>query len=83
MGQCASHQNMKRNSNTSRPRLQSVSLIAGEGKKKSLPLLANTPQSHRQPTAQKEKRNALTSILAHVDLLFKNITEALTGIEKV
>ena len=61
----------------------SLSFIPSEGKKKSWPLLVNTSQSHTQITDHKERWTALTGILAHVDLLFKNITEALAGIEKV
>lgn len=60
------------------------SVTPSEGNKQSLPLLAkHTLIPHNSPQHRKENEPLLTSILAHVDLLFKNITESFARIEKV
>lgn len=60
------------------------------GKEEPLPRLAKNLQHSQhaaqpaaQPAAREGRWEALTSILAHVDLLFKNITEPFARIEKV
>lgn len=59
----------------------SFSITSSDGNKKSP--LKHTLIPRNSPQHRNGKKALLTSVLAHVDLLFKNITETFAGIEKV
>lgn len=62
----------------------SLSPTRTEGKREATATPCHArPSPTKQPTAQEGRRIELTSVLAHADLLFENVTETFAGIEKV